>query len=39
MFFGYNTNSVGHHMLEDALAVLAELGYEGKSLAFLRAAR
>lgn len=30
--FGYGTNGFGDHTLEDALAVLADLGYEGVGL-------
>lgn len=30
--FGYGTNGFGDHPLEDALAVLADLGYEGVGL-------
>jgi sugar phosphate isomerase/epimerase len=30
--FGYNTNGLGHHRLDDALTLLAELGYDGCAL-------
>lgn len=32
MFFGYNTNGFAHHRLDDAIAILADLGYEGIAL-------
>lgn len=32
MFFGYNTNGFAHHRLDDAIAVLADLGYGGIAL-------
>src|SRR4051812_20397270 len=32
MFFGYNTNGFAHHRLDDAIAILADLGYGGIAL-------
>jgi L-ribulose-5-phosphate 3-epimerase len=32
MFFGYNTNGFAHHRLDDAIAILADLGYGGVAL-------
>jgi L-ribulose-5-phosphate 3-epimerase len=32
MRFGYNTNGLAHHTLEDALVILADLGYESVAL-------
>jgi sugar phosphate isomerase/epimerase len=32
MYFGYNTNGFAHHRLEDALRLLADMGYQGIGL-------
>ena len=32
MFLGYNTNGFAHHRLDDAIGIMADLGYRGVAL-------
>lgn len=32
MYIGYNTNGFAHHLLEDAIAIIADIGYRGVAL-------
>lgn len=36
MFIGYNTNGFAHHRIEDALAIISELGYRSVALTLQR---